>query len=123
MKLKNLTTDDNKLKKFEDFFDNINLTDYEAVNGEIFYGNYKKDNITFYSDNTIETETFADNLKKILSKYWSHFEEGIEFHAHFNNYFVEVKQKRDDANIWEFIIEANDDSLYFKFNTNFVINL
>ena len=127
MKLKSLTAIDDRLKKFNQYIDNIDFTKarYGGKNSkDIFFGNYKTENIYLFCDESVDENSLKDILKDIVKKWWKDFESGIEFHTYMGDeYFIEIKQKKDESNVWEFIVESMDDTIYFKFNTNFVVNL
>lgn len=121
MKLKELATDTvDKLKKFNTYVDSIKLefrfkgkyTSYNDIKG--FY---------VEADKIITEDQLKMVIKTLVQKYWKDFESGIEFHKYDENWFIEVKQKRHNKNVWEFIAETLDDGIYFKFDTNFIVNL
>lgn len=121
MKLKSLTHIDNRLEKFNKYIDSIDFDSHRHKGKDIFY----KNNNGFYAqaDEIITSDQLKMVIKVLMEKYWKDFESGIEFHKYDENWFIEVKQKKDDKNVWEFIAETMDDSIYFKFDTNFIVNL
>jgi hypothetical protein len=125
LKLKTLTSTDNRLQKVLDYIKSIDFNKGKYKNSKgIFYGDYKTDDIYLYIDDNTNEEEIRDLLLNIVKKWWPNFESGIEFHTYVvEDYFIEVKQMKNDKNAWEFIAEAVDDSVYFKFNTNFVVKL
>lgn len=126
MKLKSLMSDYDRLKKVLAYIKSIDFTKAKHVGKtrDIFFGDYKTDNIYLYMDDNVDIEQLKELLENIIKKWWSNFESGIQFHTYVTeDYFIEVRQNKDDKNVWEFIVEAIDDSVYFKFNTNFVVNL
>lgn len=122
MKLKEIVKVGDILKKFIKLIDNIDFSKYRITGKDVFYGDCKKD-FCIYCDESIDDNMLKSILKSYVNKYWKNFEAEIDFHRYDENYFIEIKQKTDNNNIWEFILEATDDLIYFKFNTNFVVNL
>ena len=125
MKLKNLTQNGDRLKKVLDYMEKMDFNMGIYKNSKyMFYGDYKNDNFYLHIDDNTNEETVRNTLIEIVKKWWRDFESGIELHSYMGDeYFIEIRQEKDDKNVWEFIVEAMDESVYFKFNTNFVVNL
>jgi len=120
MKLKNLTTGiEDRLSKFEDYVNNINLDDYK------YHGKYiviNEDGFHLTSSKPKMEEKIKSTIIELVKKYWKDFESGIDFHRYDGDYFVEIKQESN--NKYVFIIESlDDDYIYCKFDSNFIVNL
>lgn len=122
MKLKEIAIIGDILKKFTDFIDNTDFNKYRIVGKDVFYGDCKKD-ICIHCDESIDDNKLKSIINEFVNKYWKNFEAEIDFHRYDENYFVEIKQKTDNNSVWEFILEATDDTIYLKFNSNFVSKL
>ena len=121
MKLKSIaTTTDDRLKKLNKYIDDMN---FEDTKNYVDFGDYGTDAINIHIENKNDADSVKTSVKSLISKYWNNFESEIDFHRYDGNYFVEIRPKKDESGIWEFIVESMDDTLYFKFNTNFVVNL
>lgn len=122
MKLKTLTTLDDRLKKFNKFIDDMDFSKFRHRGKELFYGDCK-DSFCVTCDEIVDDNMIKVIIKNLVNKYWKNFESGIDFHTYDENWFIEIKQKKDDSNVWEFMVESLDESVFFKFNTNFIVNL
>ena len=114
MKLKNLTND-NKLQKFTEYINNVNLDECKYKNKYIQLRNegFKLDCFNPEIENNIK-----ETIVELAKKYWKDFDSGIDFHRYDGNYFIEIKQESDNNS--NFIIEALDDDFYCKFDNNFI---
>jgi len=119
MKLKELVTVDNILKKFIGLIEKTDFNQYRINKKELYYGDCNKD-FCIYCNETINDKKLKTVIKLYVTKYWKNFEAQIDFHKYDGDYFIEVRQNTNDKNIWEFVLEATDDTLYLKFDTNFI---
>jgi hypothetical protein len=121
MKLKNLTaTTEDRLKRFDEY---VNTIDFDKNTYKSKYLIYKDEN-GFYLNSSDEQK--EDDVKttiiNLVNKYWKEFESGIDLHRYDEDYFIEIKQESDNTYI--FIIESlDDDNIYCKFDSNFIVNL
>lgn len=122
MKLKEMVEVGDIVKKFTQFIDKIEFSKHRITGKDVFYGDCKKD-FCIYCDESVDDNELKSIIKKYINKYWKNFETEIDFHRYDENYFIEIKQKANESNIWEFILEAKDDTIYMKFNSNFVTKL
>ncbi len=123
MKLKNVIEDTDKLKKFDEYIDNLDFSESKFYKNSIHFGIYDKDNIYIECEEGTDETRIKSVIKEFTNKYWKNFESGIEFHKYDGNYFIEIRPKKNENTVWEFIIESLDDMMYVKFNTNFIRNL
>lgn len=118
MKLKNLTNTDDKLQKFTEYVNNINLDEckYRTKYIQLENSGFKLNNFNPEVEKDIKR-----TVTELVNRYWKNFESGIDFHRYDGNYFVEIKQESD--NKCNFVIEALDDDFYCCFNSDFIGNL
>lgn len=120
MKLKNLTaTTKDRLQRFVEYVNNMNFAENTYKSKYLMYNDEHGFNLSSADE---KEDIVKKTIVELVKKYWKEFESGIDFHRYDGDYFIEIKQ--ESGNKYIFIIESLDDNnIYCKFDTNFIVNL